>query len=93
MNKVEAHSILREQVESYRRRSRSSLLELLSEQDTFTVRGESGVEYQLEFQAFWDERANGNLRVIGAIDDGGLRALAPFTADFILAPDGSFVGE
>ena len=28
-----------------------------------------------------------------AIDDGGLRAFAPLSDDFIMAPDGSFVGE
>jgi hypothetical protein len=30
---------------------------------------------------------------MGAIDDGGVRALMPLGESFILAPDGSFVGE
>jgi hypothetical protein len=42
---------------------------------------------------FWDGREEENLRVIAAIDDGGWRALSPLSEDFIVAPDGSFVGE
>jgi len=34
------------------------------------------------------------LRVLGAIDDGrGFRANVPLTDDFLVAPDGSSVGE
>jgi hypothetical protein len=33
------------------------------------------------------------VHVLGAIDDGGLRAFVPLCDDFIMAPDGSFVGE
>jgi hypothetical protein len=31
--------------------------------------------------------------ILGSIDDGGWRALRPLCDDFILAPDGRFVGE
>jgi hypothetical protein len=30
---------------------------------------------------------------MGAIDDGGWRAFIPLSADFIMAPEGRFVGE
>jgi hypothetical protein len=53
----------------------------------------SGVRYQLEVQGVWDDREGGNLRVIVSVDDGGLRAFAPLSADFIISPGGSFVGE
>jgi hypothetical protein len=66
----------------------------LHESDQRTVVAESGVLYQVEVQAFWDSpRQPGNLRVIVAIDDGGWRAFRPLSADFIVASDGSFVGE
>ncbi len=65
----------------------------LHESDERTVVVESGVQYQVEVQAFWDGRQPGNLRVIIAIDDGGLRAFSPLSTDFIVASDGSFVGE
>lgn len=61
--------------------------------DTRTVVAESGVQYQVDVQAFWDSRQPGNLRVIVAIDDGGWRAFKPISTDFIVASDGSFVGE
>jgi hypothetical protein len=53
----------------------------------------SGTKYQVEIQFFWDNRTGGNVRVRGAIDDGGWRAFMPLIRDFIKAPDGSFVGE
>jgi hypothetical protein len=31
--------------------------------------------------------------VLASIDDGGWSAFIPLTDDFIIAPDGSFVGE
>lgn len=51
------------------------------------------VAYQGEVQVFWDDKPNGAIRVMASIDDGGWRAFVPLTADFILAPDGTFVGE
>jgi hypothetical protein len=44
-------------------------------------------------QAFWDNRPNGNVRILGCADDGGLRAFVPLSDSFIVAPDGTFVGE
>lgn len=60
---------------------------------TLTEEGASGTEYQVEIEAVWDDRPGHNLRVLMSIDDGGLRAFAPMTDDFIVAPDGGFVGE
>ena len=93
MDKKEAKEILAEKLEAYRKRSYDDLLYLLDTQDTEEIKASSGIVYQLEFQVMWDDKKGGNLRVMGAIDDGGIRAFAPLTADFILAPDGSFVGE
>ncbi|MEE9392379.1 MAG: hypothetical protein V3W41_07725 [Planctomycetota bacterium] len=56
--------------------------------------GESGARYDLEIEVVWDRKPGaGDLRVLGMIDDGGIRALLPLSVDFIMAPDGSFVGE
>ena len=66
----------------------------LNESDVREVVAESGARYQVEVQAFWDSpRQPGHLRVIIAIDDGGWRAFHPLSTDFIVASDGSFVGE
>jgi hypothetical protein len=53
----------------------------------------SGRRYQLEIEAVWDDRPNGNLRVWVLVDDGGPSEQRPLQRDFIVAPDGSFVGE
>lgn len=77
-----------------RRESYRALVDrYLRESDNRTVTAESGVQYQVEVQAFWDGRRPGNLRVIIAIDDGGWRAFRPLSTDFIVAADGTFVGE
>lgn len=57
------------------------------------VTGPSGVVYQVEVEAFWDDRKRRDLRVLASIDDGGWRAFSPLCDDFIIATDGSFVGE
>jgi len=51
------------------------------------------MRYQIEIQVFWDSWPGGNVRVMGAVDDGGWRAFIPVSRGFIMAPDGSFVGE
>jgi hypothetical protein len=59
-----------------------------------TLRAQSGSEYHVELEAFWDDRKSGNLRVTVLVDDGALRAFVkPLSRDFIVAPDGSFTGE
>jgi hypothetical protein len=93
MDKTEAKKILTEQLEQYRTRSYSELTQLINQPETLTVVGVSGTKYGLEFEALWDHKPGNDLRVIGTIDDGGLRALSPLTDDFIMRNDGSFVGE
>ena len=48
-----------------------------------------------ELQAFWDDpkKPNEVLRVSVAVDDGGLRTYFPLCEDFLMKPDGSFLGE
>jgi hypothetical protein len=93
MDTLEARSLLHDQVTCYRARSFGELLRLLDTPDTFEVTAPSGTIYQFEVQAIWDDRTKEHLRVLIAIDDGGWRALAPMTDDFIIDNNGSFVGE
>ena len=53
----------------------------------------SGQLYQIEIQAFWGDKPNGNIRVSGSIDDGELRVFTPLTEDIIKSPSNEFVGE
>lgn len=93
MNKQEAKRILDDEKHQLRMRPFSELSRLVSAPKTVEIRGDSGVLYQLETEAVWDDKTEGHLRVIVSIDDGGWRALSPMTDSFIVAPDGSFIGE
>lgn len=93
MNRDEAKAILSRELMAYRKRPYGELLYLLESQDTKEVIGASGKTYQLEFQAVLDDPKNKDLRVMGAIDDCGLRAFFPLTEDFIITTEGKFVGE
>jgi hypothetical protein len=95
VNDEEARRVLDGVVADLRREPyRTLVARYLDESDERTVVAESGAQYQVEVQAFWDSpRQPGNLRVIIAIDDAGRRAFSPLSTDFIVASDGSFVGE
>ena len=77
----------------YRALSYEQLKGFLGNPVTLTERSPSGVEYQIEIEAVWDDAPDHNLRVLLSIDDGGVRAFAPMMDDFIVGPDGRFVGE
>ena len=94
MDKVEARKVLAGHMAGLRQLSYQELVErLLDRVEAFEVAGPSGAEYQVELQAFWDGRPDDVLRVIGSVDDGRWRAFLPLTDSFLVAPDGSFVGE
>jgi hypothetical protein len=64
------------------------------EPDAFEVESPSGRTFQVEVTALWDDRKRSNLRIIVAIDDSrGWRFRDYRSNDFIIAPDGSFIGE
>ena len=93
MNKAEAREVLAGQLAQLRRATYAELRPLLDEPLTEVVTAPSGQEYQVEFYAVWDNRKDGNLRVLGAIDDGGIQSFVPLTESFIISPSGDFVGE
>lgn len=94
INKAEASQVLTQELEQWRSRPYNELVSLIGgEPFTKEVSRPSGVTYQIEIEVFWDHNPHGDVRVLGAIDDGGWRAFFPLTDDFILSPDGSFVGE
>ena len=93
MDKVESKAVLKREMEKYRQRAYEELQYLLKKQDIFAVATKVGNWYQLEFQAVWDDKKNGDLRVIGSIHNGGIRVYMQLTDSFIISPDGVFVGE
>ena len=94
MDKPEARELLALELNNWRRKAYSELsTQLGAGPFVAEVSGKSGASYQIEIECHWDGKPNGDIRVLGAIDDGGLRAFAPLTDDFIMTPDGKFVGE
>ncbi|MHC4469348.1 MAG: hypothetical protein ACYS99_00155 [Planctomycetota bacterium] len=93
MDRDEARELLSQHLDQFRQRSYSELTELIDDPSVAEAVGASGTRYQLEVLVFWDDKPHANLRVLGAIDDGGLRAFKPLSDGFIVAPDGHFVGE
>ncbi len=93
MDNAEAAALLKGHLEGYRLRPWTDLVTLLGKPQVAELRGASGVTYQAEVEVHWDGRPGGALRVLGSIDDGGLRAFKPLCDDFILGSDGRFVGE
>ena len=93
MNKQEAQSLLRKTLKRYKKWPYDELRDMIGKIDTLQIKGETGTEYQVEVQVFWDNKLKQNIRVSGAIDDGGWRAFLPITDSFIVAPDGTFIGE
>jgi hypothetical protein len=94
MNKLEAKEIIAKQLKPYREKPYSELIEMIgAEPITYDFSGPSGTLYQIEIKAFWDHRPNGNIRVMGSIDDGGWKAFSPIGSNFIKNPSNEFVGE
>jgi len=103
----EARTIVKEKLEPYRHKSYAELVEMVGKPDTFEITGPSGTEYQVEIEAFWDDKPNNNVRVMAAIDESPqrpvfwripvLRWIPIYGADviecFIMSPGGTFIGE
>jgi hypothetical protein len=92
MNKEEARKLLARRITELRSLSYVALQQMQGP-NTAQATGPSGKAYQLEIQIFWDDRSRRNLRVMVSVDDMGGSSLAPLSDDFIVAPDGSFLGE
>ena len=96
MNKAEARDILARELLHFRAMSYSDLKKLMGSPQVVERSSASGVSYTIEIEVFWDSPHDpgGDLRVIASIDDGRfLSALSPLSSDFIMDPDGKFIGE
>jgi folate-binding protein YgfZ len=88
MDKIEAKQLINEELEILRAKSYKDLLDSIDTSLHYEKKGASGTLYQIELQVFWDDRPDGDLRVIGSVDDGGWRAFFPLGEDFIKFTEG-----
>jgi hypothetical protein len=94
MDEIEARSILGQELSHYRAFSYSELLALVDTANTIEHTAPSGTKYQIEMQVLFDDQQRKTLRILGAVDDFSLRkTISPLCDSFIMAPDGSFLGE
>ena len=95
MDKGEAKSVLAAELAKYRARTYRDLAAMVGGDFVSEASGPSGVEYQIEINVMWDSpKEKVNVRVSGGIDDGRFwTACCPLCDAFIVAPDGTSVGE
>ncbi len=94
MDKEKARAVLAEALRPYRATSYAALRDMIGEVDVYQIANPDGTDFQIEIEAFWDGKPDGDIRVLGGVDDGGLRsAFSPLCDGFAMAPDGSFVSE
>ena len=93
MDKEQAREVLARAMRSYRAKSYGDLRGLIGRVDAQVIANPDGPDFQVEIEAFWDDRPDGSICVSGGIDDGGWSAFAPLGDNFIMAPNGSIVGD
>ena len=93
MTKAEAGQIIEQYLDTYRRISYSELVLKIGEQETFEGVSRDGEKYQIEIDFFFDDEKTNNLRVTGMISYSFITDFAPVSRDFIIAPNGNFIGE
>jgi hypothetical protein len=84
MDSTEAGELLRASLDRYRAESYADLQTRVGSRETTAIMGASGKRYTIETQIVWDARPKGTIRVLGSIDDGGLRAILPLREDFLV---------
>ena len=87
MDREEALSLLDAHLDQYRKLPYAELAAKIGHEEFPEVVGPSGTEYQIEIQVCWDDKPGGDVRVLGAIDDGGLRAFMPLCSGLIVRTD------
>jgi hypothetical protein len=95
MDKALALAILGKELAAFREKSYSELVSMIDREPNQSEErsAPSGALYYVEMQVFWDDKPGGDVRVMGSIDDGGLRAFVPLSVSFVMGPSGVFVGE
>ena len=80
MNKTEAASLLRAAIDRHTAGGYGDLANQVDTREYARLTGPSGKDYQIEIDTRWEAVPNGDIRVIGNIDDGSfVRAMFPLT--------------
>ncbi len=96
MDKTEALKILHSELIKLRIKSYDEMTAMIGKTMIYESIGPTGIQYQIDVQVFWDDprQPEGNIRVLASIDDGGfISSIKPLSMDFIMSPNGDFIGE
>ena len=85
MDNVVADEIIGKELESLRKLPYSYLSALIGKPVTRKAAGPDGREYDIEVQAFWDDRPDEDLRVIVSVSDASWRAMLPRSGSVVVA--------
>jgi len=86
MDRVEATAILRQHLDRLEALGYEELCARIGDLEVLAAQGKIGVEYQLELTVLWDQKPNAVIRILGSIDDGGLRAFFPLSDSRLVMP-------
>lgn len=86
MDNTEAQKVLREQLVPFSGRSHFELTRLVEEKrvEAYAVHTKGGKTYQVEIRFFWDDQPGDTIRILGSVDDGGIRAFFPLTESVLI---------
>lgn len=95
MDKAEAQNLMTESLAPHRAQSYAELASQVGAVSAFQTKGPSGTEYNVEIMIVWNTPGvKANIRVTAFVDDGRWPSwFFSKGGGFIMAPDGSFVGE
>jgi hypothetical protein len=88
MNREIARALIESELASLQGGGYAALRSRVGEHVVKDVVGPDGQSYQVEILIVWDVAEDGAIRLLGAIDDGGLATFVrPLSADALIDPD------
>ncbi|MEE9421744.1 MAG: hypothetical protein V3V50_01165 [Gammaproteobacteria bacterium] len=88
MNESDARELLKSELEIFSRLPYAELTGYIHHASIIKNVESNGTHYQVEIKIVWNQRYRQDVCVIGAIHDGGWRALLPLLESYIVSPDG-----
>lgn len=93
-DKNEATNLLENEVDFERKKPYAYFLQLAeTRNEEIRSVGGSKTDYIITVEAFFEDKKEKTVRVLLNIDEKGAASFVPMSRDFIMAPDGTFVGE
>jgi hypothetical protein len=86
MDKAEAKKVVAEHLARFSDHAQLAPFAESQHIENFEVLAASGTRYQVEVQFFWDDGRKRTIRVVGSIDDCGVRTFKPHVETILVSP-------